>query len=131
MMRILLCYDGVNDPKKLMHLAKQHALGLGAQLDILTATGHSPEIHKQKIKILEEELELYKKEMEEAGIRCETHILVRSLSPGEDLVEFARANQIDEIIIGVKQRSKIGKLIMGSTAQYVILSAHCPVLSVK
>jgi nucleotide-binding universal stress UspA family protein len=130
-MRILACYDGVNDPKKLMAVAKLHAKALNAQLDILTATGHSPEIHQQKIKIIEEELQLYKSEMEEEGIVCKTHLLVRSLSPGEDLVEFAKENDIDEIVIGVKQRSKIGKLIMGSTAQYVILSAHCPVTSVK
>jgi nucleotide-binding universal stress UspA family protein len=130
-MRILACYDGVNDPKKVMAVAKLHAKALNAQLDILTATGHSPEIHQQKIRVLEEELELYKKEMEDEGIKCETHLLVRSLSPGEDLVEFAKENDIDEVVIGVKQRSKIGKLIMGSTAQYVILSAPCPVTSVK
>ena len=130
-MRILACYDGVNDPKKIMAVAKSHAKALNAHLYIFTATGHSPEIHQQKIKVLEEELQLYKKEMEDEGIECETHLLVRSLSPGEDLVEFAKENDIDEIVIGVKQRSKIGKLIMGSTAQYVILSAHCPVTSVK
>ena len=130
-MRILVGYDGVNDPEKIMALAKKHALAMEAQVDIFTATGHSPEIHKQKIQILEEELEAYKQEFEEQGINCETHLVVRSLSPGEELVEFAKVNDIDEIFIGVKQRSKIGKLIMGSVAQYVILSAHCPVVSVK
>ena len=130
-MRILVGYDGVNDPEKVMALAKKHAIAMEAQVDIFTATAHSPEIHKQKIQILEEELEVYKKDFEEQGIKCETHLVVRSLSPGEELVEFAKANKIDEIFIGVKQRSKIGKLIMGSVAQYVILSAHCPVVSVK
>ncbi len=50
---------------------------------------------------------------------------------GEDLVRFAKDNDIDEIIIGVKRRSKVGKLVFGSTAQYVILKAPCPVLAVK
>jgi nucleotide-binding universal stress UspA family protein len=57
--------------------------------------------------------------------------LVRGLRPGEDLVQFAKENGIDEIIIGVRRRSKVGKLVFGSTAQYVILNAPCPVVSVK
>ena len=39
--------------------------------------------------------------------------------------------QVEEIIIGVRRRSKVGKLLFGSTAQYVILNAPCPVVSVK
>jgi len=53
------------------------------------------------------------------------------LEAGEDLVQLAEEKQIDEIIIGVRRRSKVGKLIFGSTAQYVILNAPCPVVSVK
>jgi nucleotide-binding universal stress UspA family protein len=53
------------------------------------------------------------------------------LEPGEDLVQYAKEHAIDEIMIGVRRRSKVGKLVFGSTAQYVILEAHCPVLSVK
>jgi nucleotide-binding universal stress UspA family protein len=58
-------------------------------------------------------------------------LLIRGLSAGEDLVEFANENEVDEIIVGVKRRSKVGKLLMGSTAQYVILQAECPVVTVK
>ncbi len=43
----------------------------------------------------------------------------------------SKANEIDLIFIGVKKRSKVGKLVFGSTAQYVILEAPCPVVSVK
>jgi nucleotide-binding universal stress UspA family protein len=64
-------------------------------------------------------------------IRCETQTSVSYQSPGEDLVNYARDNNIDEIIIGIRRRSKVGKLVFGSTAQYVILEAPCPVLAVK
>jgi nucleotide-binding universal stress UspA family protein len=53
------------------------------------------------------------------------------LDAGEDLVKLADEKKVDEIIIGVRRRSKVGKLIFGSTAQYVILNAPCPVVSVK
>jgi nucleotide-binding universal stress UspA family protein len=76
-------------------------------------------------------LEYAKSLFEEDGIACNTHLLIRGLSAGEDLVEFANENQIDQIVVGVKRRSKVGKLLMGSTAQYVILQAECPVITVK
>jgi len=47
------------------------------------------------------------------------------------LVTFAREEQVDEIIIGVKSRSKVGKILFDSTAQAVILTAECPVVTVK
>ena len=53
------------------------------------------------------------------------------LTPGEDLVEFAREHGSDEIIVGVERRSKVSKLLLGSTAQFVILNAPCPVVTVK
>ena len=56
---------------------------------------------------------------------------VRGLEPGEDLVQFAEENKIDQIIVGIRRRSKVQKLVFGSNAQYVILEAPCPVLSVK
>jgi len=39
--------------------------------------------------------------------------------------------KIGEIIIGVRKRSKVGKLLLGSTAQYVVLHAPCPVITIK
>jgi len=130
-MRILVGYDGTTDFVRVLELAKKHAGVFKAHLDIFTATPHSPELHTPKIEKIERELNEIKEQLFNEGISCETHLIVRSLSPGEDICEFARNNNIDEIIIGVKLRSKIGKLLMGSTAQYVILQAPCPVLSVK
>jgi nucleotide-binding universal stress UspA family protein len=57
--------------------------------------------------------------------------LIRGREPGEDLVEFAAEHQAAEIIIGIRRRSKVGKLLFGSTAQFVILNAPCPVVTVK
>ncbi len=79
----------------------------------------------------EQELNEIKKSFDKDKIPCNTHVSVRSLEPGEDIVTYAEENKIDEIIIGIQKTSKVGKLLFGSTAQYVILNAKCPVLTVK
>lgn len=66
-----------------------------------------------------------------AGIDHEIRQLARGVPAGEDLVEFAEAEEIDLIVIGVRRRSPVGKLVLGSNAQDVILNADCAVLAVK
>ena len=80
---------------------------------------------------VEKSLAYVKETMDAEGISCETHILVRGLTPGEDIVEFANDHKVDEIIIGIEKKSKVGKLLFGSNAQYIILESSCPVVSVK
>jgi nucleotide-binding universal stress UspA family protein len=53
------------------------------------------------------------------------------MTPEEDLLAYAREQNVDEIVIGIRKRSRMGKLLFGSTAQFLILNAHCPVLTVK
>ena len=130
-MKILVGYDAAKNHTKHLELAQKHAAAYNAQVIVFTASGHSPELHTAELKKLQIRLHEIQDGFKQAGIPCETHIAIRCLSPGEDLVYYARDNDVDEIIIGVKQRSKIGKLIMGSTAQYIILEAPCPVVTVK
>jgi nucleotide-binding universal stress UspA family protein len=57
--------------------------------------------------------------------------LVRGFEPAEDLISIAEDNQAELIVIGLRRRSPVGKLILGSNAQRILLDAHCPVLAVK
>jgi nucleotide-binding universal stress UspA family protein len=56
---------------------------------------------------------------------------VRGLEPAEDLITVAEETGADFIVIGLRRRSPVGKLILGSNAQRVLLEAPCPVLAVK
>ena len=130
-MKILIGYDGTNSAKEALNLAKSHAKAFGASVEVVTSMQKGTESERKSIEKAERGLEYAKSLFEQDGIACNTHLLIRGLSAGEDLVEFANENQIDQIIVGVKRRSKVGKLLMGSTAQYVILQAECPVITVK
>lgn len=76
-------------------------------------------------------LEQAKSTVESLKIPCEAHLIFPGVSPGDDIVEFSKENQADEIIVGVENKSKVGKFLLGSTAQHIILNAHCPVITVK
>ena len=76
-------------------------------------------------------LEKAKTHFDRKDIPCESHLLIRGIDSGDDLVNFAKETQADEIIIGVKNRTKVGKLLLGSTAQAVVLNAPCPVVTMK
>jgi nucleotide-binding universal stress UspA family protein len=49
----------------------------------------------------------------------------------EQVLEVAEGTEAELVVIGLRRRSPVGKLIMGSTAQRILLGAHCAVLAVK
>jgi len=130
-MKFMVCFDGTNTSKAAVHLAKQYAQTFEAELLIVASMLKGTENERKKIQQMESDLDQAKKECRKDGISCESHLLIRGLSAGEDLIEFAGDQQIDQIFIGIRRRSKMEKLVFGSTAQYVILNAGCPVTTIK
>ena len=67
----------------------------------------------------------------EGGPAFAVHLLVTDLTSGEQMVKFAEDEKIDQIFIGIIKKSKVGKFLFGSTAQYVILHGPCPVVTIQ
>lgn len=130
-MRILVGYDGSNAAKEAMDQAKKCAVAFQAAVDVVTSMVKATEGEQEAILQAERGLEYAQTIFNKENIECQTHLLVRGFSAGEDIVKFAEDNHVDLIVVGVKRRSKVGKIILGSTAQYIIIKAPCPVLSVK
>lgn len=130
-MKILVGYEESRVADAAVKLAIKHAKAFDADVLVVTSLEQGPALKKEDIDKAENRLEKIKKPFAADDIPCEVHAAVSYQSPGEDLVSIAKENDVDEIIIGVRRRSKVGKLVFGSTAQYVILEAPCPVVSVK
>jgi len=79
----------------------------------------------------ESDLEQIRAQLTEAGVSHEIRQLVRGMDPADDLIQVAADVQADFIVIGLRRRSPVGKLILGSNAQRILLDAPCPVLAVK
>ena len=66
-----------------------------------------------------------------SGLEYDVRQLVRGFEPAEDLISIAESSDADLIVIGLRRRTPVGKLILGSNAQRILLDAPCPVLAVK
>jgi nucleotide-binding universal stress UspA family protein len=53
------------------------------------------------------------------------------LEPSDELIRAAQETDAELIVVGLRHRTAVGKFLLGSYAQRVLLDAECPVLSVK
>jgi nucleotide-binding universal stress UspA family protein len=51
--------------------------------------------------------------------------------PSDAVVQVAQRRDARLVVLGLRERSAVGKMIFGSTAQRILLDATCPVLAVK
>ncbi len=65
------------------------------------------------------------------GTGVELQVETGGADLADDLVAAAERTSAQLIVIGLRRRSPVGKLILGSNAQRILLDAPCPVLAVK
>ncbi len=130
-MKIMVAYDARVEAKEALRIAKKHAKAFDASVHIVTSMQIADDSDQEKVSEAKQSLEYAKTLLDVDKISCSTHLLIRGLGIGEDLVKYAIENEIDEIFVGIKKRSKVGKLLLGSTAQFIILKAPCQVVTVR
>jgi nucleotide-binding universal stress UspA family protein len=69
--------------------------------------------------------------MKKEGIEHRILQPVRGNDAADEVLQAAEEYRADLIVIGLRKRTPVGKLIMGSTAQQILLEADCPILAVK
>ena len=103
----------------------------GSKLVVVSSHRGGQEYDTESARRAEEELNAVRSRLDGEEIAYDIRQLVRGFEPAEDLLSIAEANSADLIVIGLRRRSPVGKLILGSNAQQVLLDAPCPVLAVK
>jgi nucleotide-binding universal stress UspA family protein len=133
-MKIMVCYDSSDTGKEALNVAIDYAKAFSASIHVVTSFPQKIETDltdlSQREKIQQRLLET-KEHVSKEGIDCSVAVVTDDVTDGENLVNYADDNGMDAVVIGVRRASKVGKLLFGSTAQHVILTAHCPVISVK
>ncbi len=130
-MKFLVCYDETNAAQKALRSAREHAKIWKAELEVVNTVTRVEPLKHSKVKKMEEKMDGEVKEiLTEDDPPYETQLLLTDLTPGERLVKFAEDEKVDLMFIGIVKKSKVEKLLFGSTAQYVILHAPCPVVTV-
>ena len=77
------------------------------------------------------ELEIIDEELSKEGITYSIHNFVRGNAPAEDIVQAARDLGGELIVIGLRQRTSAGKFLLGSNAHDILMTAPCPVLTIR
>ena len=78
-----------------------------------------------------QDVERVEKLLAESGVNATFKQFVRGNSAVAEIEALVESLQVSVLVIGLRKRTAVGKLIMGSVAQEVLLSVSCPVLAVK
>jgi len=65
------------------------------------------------------------------GLTYTLRQLVRGKDAAEEILDLSQELHVRGIVIGVRHRTPVGKLLLGSHSQRILLEAHCPVIAVK
>jgi len=131
-MKFMVCYENSVESKDLVEEAQRHAARWGAEIKVVTVLTRVEPIKHEKLAKMEDKLE---QEIQAlfAGVEVPytVQLYVDDVEAGEKIVTIAERNRVDLIFLGIRKRSRVGKLLFGSNAQHVILNAPCPVISLN
>lgn len=107
--------------------AIDHAAATDAALVVVARLGGAVEVGVSE----EQELDALDARLDGAGISHEIFQFSGSAGAADSILDHAGRTRADLVVIGQRRRSPVGKLVMGSTSQRILLEADCPVVAVK
>ena len=80
---------------------------------------------------IDADIDVEQQKLARSGVRYELREPDHDSDPADVILDTARDREAELIVLGIRRRSPVGKIIMASTAQRVLLESPCPVLCVK
>lgn len=102
-----------------------------AELYVVHSTKGGERDEAETMASYDSELEAVDERLKSESIAYTIKRYARGQSPAEDLLTCAEDEGAEMIVIGVRRRTPVGKLVLGSNAQDILLKADCAVLAVK
>jgi nucleotide-binding universal stress UspA family protein len=130
-MAIVVGYVAKPEGRAALRRAAEEARLRRTKLIVINSNRGGKDLDAEENLRYEQELADVRDTLSQAGVEHEVRQLVRGMEPAEDLIAIAEETDADLIVIGLRRRTPVGKLILGSNAQRVLLDASCPVLAVK
>jgi len=128
---VVVGYVPTKEGRAALRRASEESLLRRTKLVVINSSRGGKDFDAGEARRFEAELAAVQEQLDEAGVEHEVRQLVRGNEPAHDLIEVAEEVNADFIVIGLRRRTPVGKLILGSNAQRILLDASCPVLAVK
>jgi nucleotide-binding universal stress UspA family protein len=130
-MSIVVGYVPTPEGRAALEAAAAEAALRGVSLTVVRTQSRGHEFGPEEGERFDSDLAEALKTLGDHELAHEVRAPVGSADPSENLIAVAEEVQAPLIVIGLRRRSKVGKLFLGSHAQRVLLDASCPVLAVK
>lgn len=122
-MTILVAYAAAPEGREALTEGIKEAHFRKSDLLIVNTGRGNHDLEDQEMRDLESQLSA-------AGLNLTVESSVLA-DPGDAVIQIAQDRNVEMIVIGLRHRSMVGKLLLGSTVQRILLDATCPVLAVR
>lgn len=144
-MTLVVGYVPTDEGRDALKLAADEAVRRGAHLLVVSSRHVDYPASARDLAAYEVELKEVRHELEDefendfkdlrqrlgdAGVVHEFRAMVPSHDPSADLITAAAEANADFVVIGLRRRTAVGKLLLGSNAQRILTDAPCPVIAV-
>ncbi len=130
-MTIVVGYVPTREGRAALDRAAQEAQLRRAPLVVVKSASTGREVDASETHQIDAQLASIAQKLHSEGIEHEVRTLEGRVDPSDNLIAVAEETGASFIVIGLRRRSKVGKLFLGSHAQRILLDAACPVLAVK
>lgn len=130
-MAVVVGFVPTREGRAALHQAAEECRLRNARLVVVSSSRGGRDLGGDEARKFEEDLEQVRADLDAIGVQHEERALVRGNEPAEDLIAVAEEVDAACIVIGLRRRTPIGKLFLGSNAQRILLESSCPVIAVK